>query len=84
MTEEVKAPVTVEQLDNWVKELNAQYAKCEEMKAALSKENLNANRLEQNIAQALKELGRDNYQTPDGTFYSSCAAGGSTFRQRGP
>lgn len=72
MSEEVPsnpAPVTVEQLDQWVKELREQREKCDVMASELSEQNMKKARLEAQIAVALKELGRDNYQTPEGTFY---------------
>ncbi len=67
--EEQKAKITLEELDAWVAELGAQYDKCEKMQKELSEENKKAAILEGKIAQALKETGRDKYQTPKGTFY---------------
>ncbi len=60
-------PVTVEALDQLVKDLFAKRQEIEEETLKLTQMNKDRAEMEGRIAGFLKELGRDNFKTPDGT-----------------
>jgi hypothetical protein len=56
--------ITAAQLDQLIADLRAQRTKVDEMKALMTPENIKLQKIEGQIAAALKSLGRDNYFDP--------------------
>lgn len=67
--EEQKASVTVADFDKLVEEMKLAYAEQDEKKAVLTEINKKVQGLEAKCVSYLKELKRDNFQTPWGTPY---------------